>query len=119
MEKIKVGIAGYGNIGRGVEKAVNAAPDMELKAFFTRRDPAALQTNTLDAKILRTEDAASMRDDLDIVILCGGPQPIYPSKVLPSPAFSIQSTALTPMQKSPIILQQWTAPPKIKYPYFP
>ena len=57
MEKIKVGIAGYGNIGRGVEKAVNAAVDMELCAFFTRRDPAALQTNTPNAKILSVDDA--------------------------------------------------------------
>ena len=72
MENIKVGIAGYGNIGRGVEKAVNAAPDMELKAFFTRRDPSALQTNTPSAKILRTDDAASMQGELDVVILCGG-----------------------------------------------
>ncbi len=85
MEKIKVGIAGYGNIGRGVEKAVNAAPDMELKAFFTRRDPAALQTNTPDAKILRTEDAASMRDELDIVILCGGSATDLPKQ---GPAFA-------------------------------
>ncbi len=85
MEKIKVGIAGYGNIGRGVEKAVNAAPDMELKAFFTRRDPAALQTNTPDAKILRTEVAASMRDELDIVILCGGSATDLPKQ---GPAFA-------------------------------
>ncbi len=72
MEKIKVGIAGYGNIGRGVEKAVNAAPDMELCAFFTRRDPATLHTNTPGAKILSTEDAQSMQGKLGIVILCGG-----------------------------------------------
>jgi len=85
MEKIKVGIAGYGNIGRGVEKAVNAAPDMELKAFFTRRDPATLQTNTPDAKILRTDDAASMRDELDVVILCGGSATDLPKQ---GPAFA-------------------------------
>lgn len=72
MEKIKVGIAGYGNIGRGVEKAVNDAVDMELCAFFTRRDPAALQTNTPNAKILSVDDAKSMQGELDIVILCGG-----------------------------------------------
>lgn len=85
MEKIKVGIAGYGNIGRGVEKAVNAAPDMELKAFFTRRDPATLQTNTPDAKILRTDDAANMRDELDVVILCGGSATDLPKQ---GPAFA-------------------------------
>lgn len=72
MEKIKVGIAGYGNIGRGVEKAVNAAVDMELCAFFTRRDPAALQTNSPGAKILSVENAQRMQKELDIVILCGG-----------------------------------------------
>lgn len=85
MEKIKVGIAGYGNIGRGVEKAVNAAPDMELKAFFTRRDPATLQTNTPDAKILRTDNAANMRDELDVVILCGGSATDLPKQ---GPAFA-------------------------------
>ncbi|MCI8611619.1 MAG: diaminopimelate dehydrogenase [Clostridiales bacterium] len=85
MEKIKVGIAGYGNIGRGVEKAVNAAVDMELCAFFTRRDPAALQTNTPNAKILSVEDAQKMQGELDIVILCGGSATDLPKQ---GPAFA-------------------------------
>ena len=85
MEKIKVGIVGYGNIGRGVEKAVNAAPDMQLCAFFTRRDPAALQTKTPGAKILSVEDAQSMQGELDIVILCGGSATDLPEQ---GPAFA-------------------------------
>ena len=43
-EKIRIGILGYGNLGRGVELALRQAPDMELAAFFTRREPSALKT---------------------------------------------------------------------------
>ena len=46
MEKIRIGIVGYGNIGRGVELAIARNEDMELKAVFTRRDPASVQINT-------------------------------------------------------------------------
>lgn len=69
---IKVGILGYGNLGRGVECAVRHNPDMELKAVFTRRDPAGLQILTEGAKVLSAEDAPSMKDEIDVLILCGG-----------------------------------------------
>ena len=46
MKKIRVAIAGYGNLGRGVEWAVSQAPDMELVALFTRRDPSSVKTRT-------------------------------------------------------------------------
>ena len=68
---MRIGIAGYGNIGRGVEAAVTAAPDMELAAVFTRRDPASVTTVT-GAKVLPYDDIASMKDELDVVIICGG-----------------------------------------------
>ena len=68
---IKIGIAGYGNLGRGVEAAVTNAPDMELVGIFTRRDPAAVTTAT-GAKVYKWEDAKSMKDDIDVMILCGG-----------------------------------------------
>ena len=69
---IRVGILGYGNLGRGVECAVRHNPDMELKAVFTRRDPAGLQILTEGAKVLSAEDAPSMKDEIDVLILCVG-----------------------------------------------
>ena len=51
---MKVGIVGYGNLGKGVEIAVNAAPDMELAAVFTRRDPSSVQIQTADVPVVST-----------------------------------------------------------------
>ena len=70
--KIRVGIVGYGNIGRGVEKAVAAAPDMELCAVFTRRDPASLKIADSAAPVLPISEAEKMTGDIDVMILCGG-----------------------------------------------
>lgn len=72
MEKIRIGIVGYGNIGRGVEVAAAASDDMELKAVFTRRDPASVKINTPGVQVVRLEDALSMKDEIDVMILCGG-----------------------------------------------
>jgi len=69
---IRIGIVGYGNIGRGVAKAVNAAVDMELKAVFTRRDPESLKISDSYAFVLPIEEAEKMTDDIDVMILCGG-----------------------------------------------
>jgi diaminopimelate dehydrogenase len=72
MNKIKIGIVGYGNIGRGVENAILQNPDTELVAVFTRRDPSTLQINTATAKVATMEDLASYQDQIDVMILCGG-----------------------------------------------
>ena len=72
MGKIRIGIAGYGNVGRGVEKAVMAAPDMELKAVFTRRDPKALQLVDSSALKVALDDAEKMKGEIDVMLLCGG-----------------------------------------------
>lgn len=72
MEKIRVGIVGYGNIGKGVEKAVAASPDMELAAVFTRRDPSAIAILTPSAKVLPMEALSGMKGQLDVLALCGG-----------------------------------------------
>lgn len=69
---IKIGIMGYGNLGRGVECAVKHNPDMEVTAVFTRRDPADVTVLTTGAKVCRVDDALSMRDAVDVMILCGG-----------------------------------------------
>ena len=66
---IKIGIYGYGNLGRGVENAVTQCPDMELVGVFTRRDPKTVQAK---APVYRAEDALSMQDKIDVMILCGG-----------------------------------------------
>ena len=72
MDKIRIGIVGYGNIGRGVEKAITQNEDLELAAVFTRRNPEALQIATDGVKVYKIEDAEKMKDQIDVMILCGG-----------------------------------------------
>lgn len=67
---IRVAINGYGNLGRGVEKAVLAAPDMELVAIFTRRDPA--QLDTLSGTAVSIDDMPSYQGKVDVCVNCGG-----------------------------------------------
>ena len=69
---IRIGIVGYGNIGRGVECAVLQNPDMELKAVFTRRDPKNVSILTDTAQVCRVDDIIKWQGELDVVILCGG-----------------------------------------------
>lgn len=69
--KIRIGIAGYGNLGRGVESAVNHCDDMELVALFTRRNPDLITTKT-GVPVYSMDKAAEMKDDIDVLILCGG-----------------------------------------------
>ncbi len=69
---IKIGIYGYGNLGRGVESAIKQNTDMELVAVFTRRNPADVKINTSGALVCHTDDAKNMTDKIDVMILCGG-----------------------------------------------
>ena len=69
---IKVGILGYGNLGRGVECAVKQNDDMELTAVFTRRNPDSVNILTESAKVYSTEDIFSKKDEIDVLIICGG-----------------------------------------------
>ena len=69
---IRIGIYGYGNLGRGVECAIRQNPDMELVAVFTRRDPAGVKTAFGDVRVLHVDQAKNMVDDIDVMILCGG-----------------------------------------------
>ena len=80
-EKIKVAIAGYGNIGRGVEAAIAQNEDMILTTVFTRRNPQSIQINTAGAKVMNMADAASLKNDIDVVILCGGSATDLPTQV--------------------------------------
>lgn len=72
MSKIRVGIVGYGNVGRGVEVALRQNPDMELVAVFTRRAPESLTIQTPSAEVVSMNDIESYTDKVDVVILCGG-----------------------------------------------
>ncbi len=69
---IRIGILGYGNLGKGVECAIKHNEDMELAAVFTRRDPAGLKIQTEGVKVCSVQDAPSMKDAIDVMILCGG-----------------------------------------------
>ena len=72
MGKIRIGIVGYGNIGRGVEQSIKRNADMELKAVFTRRDPASVKIQTEGAEVKHFDDMEAMKDEIDVMILCGG-----------------------------------------------
>lgn len=82
---IRIGILGYGNLGRGVECAVKQNPDMELKAVFTRRDPETVKILTENAKVYRAEEAERLKDEIDVLILCGGSATDLPVQ---TPAFA-------------------------------
>lgn len=69
---IRIGILGYGNLGRGVECAIKHNPDMELVGVFTRRAPETVKILTETAKVYSVEDAEKMKDQIDVMILCGG-----------------------------------------------
>ena len=70
--KTRIGIAGYGNLGRGVEFAVAQNPDTELVAVFTRRNPETVKIQTEGVKVYPIAEAASHKDEIDVLILCGG-----------------------------------------------
>lgn len=70
--KIRVGIAGYGNLGRGVELALSQNADMELVAVFTRRDPAAVDLLSKTVPVYHLADIEQHRAAIDVLILCGG-----------------------------------------------
>ncbi len=69
---IRIGIYGYGNLGKGVESAIRQNPDMTLRAVFTRRDPATLSIQTPTAEVCHIDRAPEMVNEIDVMILCGG-----------------------------------------------
>ncbi|WP_297520142.1 diaminopimelate dehydrogenase [uncultured Clostridium sp.] len=70
MNKIKIGIIGYGNLGKGVVNALKLNPDMELKGIFTRRDASSVEANGLP--MLHISTIANYKNEIDVMILCGG-----------------------------------------------
>lgn len=69
---MKIGIMGYGNLGRGIECAIKQNPDMELAVVFSRRDPSTVKILTEGVKVYSVDDAVKMKDEIDVLILCGG-----------------------------------------------
>ena len=69
---IRIGILGYGNLGKGIECAIKQNPDMELAAVFSRRNPETVKILTEGVKVYPAEDALKMKDQIDVLILCGG-----------------------------------------------
>lgn len=67
--KIRIGIVGYGNLGKGVELSLKQNPDFELEAIFTRRNPDKLQSNS---KMVHISEMENYKDKIDVMILCGG-----------------------------------------------
>ena len=69
---MKIGIYGYGNLGRGVEASIAQNPDMQLVAVFTRRDPESLHIATESAQVVHASKVLQWKDKIDVMILCGG-----------------------------------------------
>lgn len=68
---VRIGILGYGNLGRGVENSIKQNPDMELVAVFTRRNPNDVKINS-SAKVVSVDEAELWKDKIDVLIICGG-----------------------------------------------
>lgn len=69
---MRIGILGYGNLGRGIECAIKQNDDMELKAVFTRRNPEDVKILTEGVSVYSVDDVVKMKDEIDVLILCGG-----------------------------------------------
>lgn len=85
MENLRIGILGYGNLGRGVELAISQNSDLELAAIFTRRDPAVIHPLTDHVKVYNIKEALNHKEEIDVMILCGGSSTDLMSQ---SPAFA-------------------------------
>ena len=80
MEKIRIGICGYGNLGKGIEKEITKSKDMELVGIFTRRDPISLKINS-STPIIRINEIENWKDKVDVMIMCGGSATDLPEQV--------------------------------------
>lgn len=82
---IRVAIVGYGNLGRGVEAAVTRTPDLHLVGVFSRRDPATVTPHLADTAVFAMSELEAGRDDIDVLVLCGGSRDDLPAQ---SPALA-------------------------------
>ncbi|MEA5097536.1 MAG: diaminopimelate dehydrogenase [Burkholderiaceae bacterium] len=79
-DKIRIGIAGYGNLGRGVEASIAQNPDMKLVGIYTRRNPADIKPSTAGVPVHALADVANFKKDVDVMILCGGSKSDLPEQ---------------------------------------
>lgn len=79
-ERIRVGIVGYGNLGRGVETSIGLNPDLELVGVFSRRDPVTVQTAAASTQVFAIAALADFTDKIDVLILCGGSKSDLPEQ---------------------------------------
>src|SRR5690554_7317235 len=78
--RIRIGIAGYGNLGRGVEAALQQSPDMQLVAVFSRRDPASVQLLDEAVPVYPLAQVEQFQDEVDVMVLCGGSKSDLPGQ---------------------------------------
>lgn len=81
MEKIRIAISGYGNLGKGVECAVRQNDDMELTAVFTRRDPASVKTLS-GVPVYHADMLPEKKDEIDVLVVCGGSATDLPKQTM-------------------------------------
>ncbi len=79
---IKIGIMGYGNLGRGVECAIKQNKDLELVAVFSRRAPETVEILTEGVKVYHADDVLSFKDKIDVLVLCGGSATDLPAQTV-------------------------------------
>lgn len=72
MNKIRIGIVGYGNLGKSVEQGIRQNEDMELVGVFTRRDPSSIKTVTPGVNVFTMDESKQMTEQIDVMVLCGG-----------------------------------------------
>lgn len=80
MDKIRIAICGYGNLGRGVESEISKSKDMELVAVFTRRNPEDLKIKA-NVPVVNMQDLSEWQDKIDVMIMCGGSATDLPKQV--------------------------------------
>ncbi|MDD6807025.1 MAG: diaminopimelate dehydrogenase [Oscillospiraceae bacterium] len=77
---MKIGILGYGNLGKGIESAIRQNPDMELSCILTRRDPKTIKPITKDVPVYSVNNIENLKDEIDVLVLCGGSATDLPSQ---------------------------------------
>ena len=102
---IKIGILGYGNLVRGIECAIKQNDDVELAGVFTRRDPSTVKIMTEGVKVYSVDDAPKMKDEIDVMILCGGSATDLPKQ---TPEYVKYFNVMIHTQKFLNILRQLT-----------
>jgi diaminopimelate dehydrogenase len=103
---IRIGIVGYGNLGRGVERAIALNPDLSLAGVFTRRDPASVTPLSASTTVRRLDDLAGLREEIDVLILCGGSKSDLPVQ---SPALAASFSIVDSFDTHPRIPEHFAA----------